>query len=213
MRRDGVSVNLASALAVSSDLSLVVTELHSARSAFPSRSLTRDLFVQVLMALAMSEKPRSYEMQKLKALCLVSSFTASLAGCASVNPPPRPLPPAPYSYLSLVACRHYGSAFVDCQMEYATAFGRHRLGSVQQRERGYVVGNDHRYQVAFCSPALRVHKQLPNYLCQIYGARSGADAGAVLVKGGTAVRLARIFGDLEQTRYRWKPDRWSRVRD
>lgn len=152
-------------------------------------------------------------MQDLMALCLVSTLTVSLAGCASVKPPPRPLPPAPYTYLSLGDCRHYGSTIVDCQLEYGTEFARHRLGSVQQTGLGYPPADEHRYQVASCASAPRIQKELPNYICQIYGSRSGADAGSVLVKGGTAVRLAKIFGDKEQFRYRWTADRWSRVPD
>ncbi len=152
-------------------------------------------------------------MQNLRALCLLSTFIASFAGCASVNPPPRPLPPAPYTYLSLADCRHHGSTIVDCQLEYGADFARHRLGSVQQTGRGYPSVDDHRYQVASCASAPRIQKELPNFTCQIYGARSGVDAGSVLVKGGTAVRLGRIFGDQEQIRYRWTPDRWSRVGD
>lgn len=152
-------------------------------------------------------------MQDLRAFCLVSTLAASLAGCASVNPPPRPLPPAPYTYLSLADCRHYGSTIVDCQLEYGTDFARHRLGSVQQTGRGYSSADGRRYQVASCVLAPRVQKELPNYLCQIYAARSGADSGLVLVKGGAAVRLAKILGDQEQIRYRWTPDHWSRVRD
>ncbi|MGA1834395.1 hypothetical protein [Rhizobium wenxiniae] len=152
-------------------------------------------------------------MQNLRTLFLVSTFTSSLAGCASTIPPQRPLPPAPYAYLSLAACRHYGATIVDCQLEYGTDFVRHRLGSVQQIGREYASGDDHRYQVSSCFPAPRIQKELPNYVCEIYGARSGADAGSVLVKGGAAVRLSKIFGDQEQVRYRWTADRWSRVGD
>jgi hypothetical protein len=152
-------------------------------------------------------------MQSLRTLSLISTVTASLAGCASITPPQRPLPPTPYTYLSLAACRHYGAMIVDCRLEYGTDFVRHRLGSVQQMSREYASGDDHRYQVASCFPAPRIQKELPNYLCEIYGARSGADAGSVLVTGGTAVRLAKILGDQEQIRYRWTADRWSRVGD
>lgn len=150
-------------------------------------------------------------MLNAKALCLVSIFATSLTGCASVNP--RPLPPPPYAYLNLADCRRYGSIIVDCQLEYGTDFARHRLGSVQQTGRGYSSADDRRYQVASCASMPRVQKELPNYICEIYGARSGGDAGSVLVKGGAAVRLAMIFGDREQARYRWMPDRWSRLRD
>lgn len=152
-------------------------------------------------------------MQSLRTLSLISTVTASLAGCASIASSQRPLPPAPYTYLSLAACRHYGATIVDCQLEYGTDFVRHRLGSVQQMGREYSSSDDHRYQVSSCSPAPRIQKELPNYVCEIYGAGSGADAGSVLVKGGAAVRLAKIFGDQEQARYRWAADRWSRVGD
>lgn len=152
-------------------------------------------------------------MQNLRALCLASTLAASLGGCASVYSPPRPLPPAPYTYLSLSACRHYGSTIVDCQMDYGTDYARHRLGSVQQTGRAYPSTDDHRYQVASCASAPRIQRELPNYTCEIYGARTGVDIGSVLVKGGTAVRLAKIFGDQEQIRYRWTPDRWSRITD
>ncbi len=152
-------------------------------------------------------------MQKLKALSLVATVTASLAGCASFSPPARPLPVAPYAHLSLAACKNYGSAIVDCQLEYGLDFERQSLGSVQRIGRGYASRGDHRYEIASCSAAPRLQRQLPNYVCHIYGARSGADAGSILVKGGTAVRLAQISGDQEQIHYRWIADRWSRVRD
>lgn len=152
-------------------------------------------------------------MPSFRALCLISTSMALLAGCAGLNPPPRPLPPAHYAYLSLADCRRYGSMIVDCQMEYGADFARHRLGSVQQTGRGYLSAGDHRYQIASCTSAPRIQIELPNYICEIYGMRSGKDAGLVLVKGGTAVRLAKIFGDQEQVRYRSTPDRWSRVDD
>lgn len=152
-------------------------------------------------------------MHNLRAFCLVWTFTVSAAGCASVNPSPRPFPSAPYSYLSLAACRHYGSTIVDCQLEYGTDYARHRLGSVQQMGRDYASVDGRRYQVASCASAPRVQKELPNYICDIYGTRSRSDAGSVLVKGGTAVRLAKVFGDQEQIRHRWTRDHWSRVHD
>jgi hypothetical protein len=127
---------------------------------------------------------------------------------------PRALPPAPFAYLSLAACRNYPSNIVECQLEYGTAFGRHRLGPVQQATRDLAAGSGgDRYQVSTCWPAPRVQRELPNFICRIYGSRSGADAGSVLVKGGTAVRLARILGNRAQIEYRWKPDRWSRLHD
>ncbi|WP_172745675.1 hypothetical protein [Neorhizobium galegae] len=134
------------------------------------------------------------------------------SGCGHVTRqlPAQPVPP--FSSLSLAGCRHYASNIVDCQLEYGTEFGRQRLGSVQQIElaTGRHTG---RYQVASCYQAPRIQKELPNFVCRIYDARSGADAGSVLSKGGTAVRLARILGDREQIQYRWTPDKWSRLRD
>jgi hypothetical protein len=73
--------------------------------------------------------------------------------------------------------------------------------------------DDVRYQVSSCWPAPRVQRELPNFVCRIYGVQSGADAGSVLIKGGTAVRLARILGDREQFEYRWTPDPWSRLKN
>jgi hypothetical protein len=73
--------------------------------------------------------------------------------------------------------------------------------------------DDVRYQVSSCWPAPRVQRELPNFVCRISGAQTGADAGSVLIKGGTAVRLARILGDREQFEYRWTPDPWSGLRD
>ncbi len=49
MLRDGMSDDLASAVAFISDLGLVVTELHLARSASPFCSLARDLFIDALI--------------------------------------------------------------------------------------------------------------------------------------------------------------------
>lgn len=150
-------------------------------------------------------------MLKLSALCLVSIFTVSLAACGSVEPLPRSLPTAPYISLSLADCRQYGPRIVDCQLESGTEFVRYRLGSVQQTGRLYAFGDDQRYQVAACASAPRIQKELPIHTCRIYGARSGVDAGSVLVKGATAIRLSQLLGDQEQIRYRWTPDRWSRV--
>ncbi|PJR12815.1 hypothetical protein CEJ86_24900 [Sinorhizobium meliloti] len=139
--------------------------------------------------------------------------TILLAGCGATVQPTRPLPVAPYAYLSLNACKAYGSNIVECQLDYLGNFGRQRLGPVQQKSRPAGRGNeDYQYQVSTCMPMQRVQKELPIYLCEIYGARSGADAGSVYIKGGTAVRLARVLGDPEQLRYRWQPDVWSRVR-
>lgn len=136
-----------------------------------------------------------------------------LAGCASGVQHMRPLPVAPYAYLRLNSCKAYGSNIIECQLEYGSGYGWQRLGPVQQKSRPYVASSgDYQYQVSSCLPMRRVQKQLPIYLCEIYGVRSGADAGSVFIKGGTAVRLAKVFGDHEQLRYHWKPDVWSRVR-
>ncbi|MCQ1855021.1 hypothetical protein [Neorhizobium galegae] len=132
--------------------------------------------------------------------------------CGDLAHSPRPLPPAPFAYLSLTACGAYASNIVECQLEYGTEFGRQRLGSVQQT--GLAIGRStDRYQVTSCYAVSRIQKELPNFVCRTYGARSGADTGSVPIKGGTAVRLARILGDREQIQYRWTPDKWSRLRD
>lgn len=142
------------------------------------------------------------------------AIAVSLSACGQMREAPRPLPPAPYAYLSLTACRNYPRNITECQLEYGTAFGRHRLGPVQQSSRDLLAGSgSDRYQVSTCWPAPRLQNELPNFTCRIYHGWSGADAGSVLVKGGTAVRLARILGDRDQIEYRWKPDRWSRLRD
>ena len=135
-----------------------------------------------------------------------------LAGCAHQVEGLRPQPRAPFAYLSLTACKAYRDNIVECVLEYGTEFGRQRLGPVQ--ERGLSIADDgQRYQVESCYQVTRIQPELPNFVCRISVARSGADAGSVLVKGGTAVRLARILGDREQLQYRWNPDKWSRLRD
>lgn len=137
-----------------------------------------------------------------------------LSGCAQLPPPARPSPAPPFAYLSFTACRDYRSNIVECQLEYGTKFGRQRLGPVQEVALALATDRDNvRYQVSSCWPLPRVQRELPNFMCRIYGAQSGADAGSVLIKGGTAVRLARILGDREQFQYRWTPDPWSRLRD
>ncbi len=153
-------------------------------------------------------------MQILKALFWPLAFAIPLAACVQVEQPLQPLPKAPYAYLSLAACKRYPANIVECQLEYGTQFGRHRLGPVQQISRDLETDFDRsRYQLSTCWAAPRIQRELPNFTCRIYRAPSAADAGSVLVKGGTAVRLARILGDREQIWYRWKPDRWSRLRD
>lgn len=75
-------------------------------------------------------------MQILKALFWPMAVAIPLAACGRLEQPPRPLPPAPYAYLSLTACRNYPRNITECQLEYGTSFGRHRLGPVQQVSRG-----------------------------------------------------------------------------
>lgn len=135
-----------------------------------------------------------------------------LVACGQLTQAPRP--PQPFAYLTLTACRNYPGDIVECQLEYGTDFGRHRLGPVQQVSRNLARGlHGYRYRVLDCWPASRVQRELPNFTCRTYRSQSGADAGSVLVKGGTAVRLARILGDREQILHRWKPDRWARLHD
>ncbi|MBX4870190.1 hypothetical protein HJA85_24955 [Rhizobium bangladeshense] len=135
-----------------------------------------------------------------------------MAGCGHQIDQPRRQPPAPFAYLSLAACKGYSSNIIECQLEYGTDFGRRRLGPVQ--DRGLSIELDGgRYQVESCYPVERILKELPNFVCRISVTTSAADAGSVLVKGGTAVRLARILGDQEQIQYRWTRDRWSRLND
>lgn len=153
-------------------------------------------------------------MQITRALSRLLAVPLILSGCAQFPPPARPLPAPPFAYLSLTACRDYRSNIVECQLEYGTKFGRHRLGPVQEVALALATDRDDgRYQVSSCWPAPRVQRELPNFVCRIYGARSGNDTGSVLIKGGTAVRLARILRDREQFEYRWTPDPWSRLRD
>ncbi|MGR9363610.1 hypothetical protein ACU8OO_34710 (plasmid) [Rhizobium leguminosarum] len=135
-----------------------------------------------------------------------------LAGCGHQVERPQPRPPAPFAYLSLTACKAYRDKIVECQLEYGTEVGRQRLGPVQ--ERGLTIAGDgERYQILSCYPVARIKRELPNFVCRISSGSSGAEAASILVKGGTAVRLARILGDREQLQYRWTPDKWSRLKD
>lgn len=153
-------------------------------------------------------------MRIMKALFWPLAMTFPLAACGQHAQSSRPLPPAPFAYLRLSACKHYAANIVECQLDYGTEFGRHRLGPVQQVSRDLGTPLDGaRYQVSSCWPVSRIQRELPNLTCRIYQGQSGADAGSVLVKGGTAVRLARILGDRDQIEYQWKPDRWSRLPD
>ena len=136
----------------------------------------------------------------------------ALAGCGHQIERPQPRPPAPFAYLSLTACRAYRDNIVECQLEYGTEVGRQRLGPVQERSMT-LAGDGERYQIEFCYPVARIKRELPNFVCRIFVGSSSAEAGSILVKGGTAVRLARILGDREQLQYRWTPDKWSRLND
>ena len=137
-----------------------------------------------------------------------------LVACGHPSKPRRQLPPAPYTYLTLTACKSYQSNINECQLDYGAGFARQRLGPVQLVSRGLpLVASADRYQVSGCWPTDRIRRELPNFGCRIYVSTSGVDAGSVLIKGGTAVKLARILGDREQIGYRWKRDEWSRVRD
>jgi hypothetical protein len=163
---------------------------------------------------AIGRNPGDEAVRISTALFWPMAIVIPLAGCGQLTQAQRPLPPEPFAYLTLAACGNYPSNIVECQLEYGAEFQRHRLGPVQLISRDLARGLDgHRYQVLTCWQAPRVQRELPNFTCRIYGSRSGANAGSVLVKGGTAVRLLRILGDREQIEYRWKPDRWSRLSD
>jgi hypothetical protein len=140
----------------------------------------------------------------------LAAMTA-LAGCGHQVERPRPQPPVPFAYLSLAACKAYSSNIVECQLEYGTDFGRQRLGPVRERSLT-LAGDGGHYQIESCYPVARIMGELPNFVCRISAGSSGAEAGSILVKGGTAVRLARILGDREQLQYRWTPDKWSRLK-
>lgn len=145
---------------------------------------------------------------------LFGSLTAmlALAGCGHQVERHRSLPPAPFAYLTLAGCKGYSSNIFECQLEYGTDFERQRLGPVQ--DRGLSIDfYGGRYQIESCYPVDRIQRELPNFVCRISVATSGTDAGSVLIKGGTAVRLSRILGDREQLQYQWTPDKWSRLRD
>lgn len=135
-----------------------------------------------------------------------------LSGCAyEMREAPSPLP-APYRYLTLSSCRSYGANVVECQLSYGTESARRALGPVQDRPSvlGGLAGS---YQLTSCYQTVRISRELPNFVCRIRSTSASADEGSVLIKGGTAVHLARLLGDSEQIQYRWKPDRWSRVDD
>lgn len=150
-------------------------------------------------------------MRAPKALLWPLAVTVPLTACAHATKPPRPLPQAPFAYLSLTACRNYPGKIIECQLDYGAGFARQRLGPVQQASRNLAMRSQ--YQISSCWPADRFRPELPNFTCRIYDGPTDADSGSVLIKGGTAVRLARILGDREQIGYRWTPDKWSRVAD
>lgn len=135
-----------------------------------------------------------------------------LAGCASQMVPSSYSVSRPWTGLKLTQCKAYGT-FSECQLVQTSAphFQRYRLGPVQQQNRQLrTLSDDYQYQITGCYQILRVNGPLPNFLCRIVGYRTGADAGSVFVKGGTAVNLAKYLGDQEQLRYRWKRDPWER---
>jgi hypothetical protein len=142
----------------------------------------------------------------------VMAFGMAMAGCASPVESLRYSVPRPWTGLKLTQCKAYGT-FSECQLVQTSA-SRHqqyRLGPVQQQNRRFqTLSDDYQYQVTSCYEIQRVNKPLPNYLCRIVGYRTGADAGSVFVKGGTAVNLAKYLGDREQLRYQWTRDPWER---
>ena len=133
-----------------------------------------------------------------------------LTGCAS-QPVHRMLRPEPYMYLQLRNCKSY-PGFTECRLMLLTQYGPVSFGPVQMRGRssnGRPVA--YHYHVLGCAPLQRAVPPLPNYNCEISEMSGGLSAGTVLVKGGTAVRLAKHLGDVEQLNYWWKKDTWSRV--
>jgi hypothetical protein len=80
----------------------------------------------------------------------------------------------------------------------------------QQNRQLQTLSDDYQYQITGCYQIERVNRALPNYLCEIVAYRTGAAAGSVFVKGGTAVNLAKYLGDQEQLRYQRRRDPWER---
>jgi hypothetical protein len=116
------------------------------------------------------------------------------------------LPPEPYTYFQLRNCNAY-PGFIECRLMLLTQYGPMSFGPVQMRGRssnGRPVA--YKYQVLSCVPLQRAVPPLPNYNCEISEMSGGLSAGTVLVKGGTAVRLAKHLGDVQQLNYRWKKD-------
>jgi hypothetical protein len=143
---------------------------------------------------------------------VVLALGMGVAGCAWPVAPPRYSIPHPWSGLKLTQCKAYG-AFSECQLVQTSASHDqpYWLGPVQQWNRRFQrLSDDYAYQITRCYEIERVNKPLPNYLCRVVGYRTGADAGSVFVKGGTAVNLAKYLGDREQLRYQRKRDPWDR---
>lgn len=76
---------------------------------------------------------------------------------------------------------------------FVTEFGPVSLGAVQTTRR---LGSN-TYRIGRCSAVSWQVNPLPNYYCNIEIARGGLSAGHVLIKGGTAVRLAKHMGDMD----------------
>ncbi|WP_137113884.1 hypothetical protein [Mesorhizobium sp. GR13] len=143
---------------------------------------------------------------------VVMALDMAVAGCTLPTEPLSHSVSYPWTALQLTQCKAYGT-FSECQLVQTSAshYQRHRLGPVQQQNRRFqILSNDYQYQITSCYEIQRVNRPLPNYLCRIVGYRTGADAGSVFVKGGTAVNLAKYLGDQEQLRYQWKRDPWER---
>lgn len=127
-----------------------------------------------------------------------------VAGCAAPKLV-RPLPPAPYANMVLTHCRTY-RGFTDCKLKANVSGFEIVLGGVQSN--AITPG---RYQVMRCWPIGRVVRPLPTFACELATIPALAHVDNVLVKGGTAVRLAKYLGDREQLHYRWQRDPWSRI--
>lgn len=145
-------------------------------------------------------------------VAVAMSLGMAVAGCASPVEPLNYSVPHPWAGLKLTQCKAYGR-FSECQLVQTSAshYQPYRLGPVQQQNRRFqTLSDDSQYQITGCYQIERVNRPLPNYLCRIVGHRTGADAGSVFVKGGTAVNLAKYLGDQEQLRYQRKRDPWER---
>ncbi|RFC64799.1 hypothetical protein [Mesorhizobium denitrificans] len=143
---------------------------------------------------------------------VVMALGMAVAGCALPTEPLSHSVSYPWTGLKLTQCKAYGT-FSECQLVQTSAshYQRYQLGPVQQQNRRLqTLSNDYQYQVTSCYEIQRVNRPLPNYLCRIVGYRTGADAGSVFVKGGTAVNLAKYLGDQEQLHYQRKRDPWER---